>query len=332
MDILRTGVDYNFLRIFSAVMEERSIARASQRVGVSASAISHALAAMRTQFDDDLFVRTANGMQPTPRAMDMASHVQAALQAINRIVAPPEFEPQHSTLTIVVAANDLVTAIDLPNILAQTFRDAPQISVIIRPSTRRDLAEELDLGVVDFAVSDFVGTPDRFSKATLGADREMAVTGPGHPLAGTRLTAQDLASHPLAAFALEEHDSVAGAMSARGMERQVDWYNRTALEYALREVGGTPRFRLTVPHYMALPDLLRGSDMIAIVPGRLARFLHRTQGFVSFDLPYAVQPRELQIVWHRRNDKSAHHVWFRNLMIGLGAAGDRPGAGVGAGG
>jgi DNA-binding transcriptional LysR family regulator len=90
-------LDLNLLKVFDAVMEERSVLRASQRVALSQSAVSHSLARLREMLEDDLFVRTATGMQPTARALTMAPQVREALRSLEAAVEQPRFAPAAST-------------------------------------------------------------------------------------------------------------------------------------------------------------------------------------------------------------------------------------------
>ncbi|MGY3637896.1 LysR family transcriptional regulator [Bradyrhizobium sp. Lot33] len=93
MSVSFNTLDLNLLKVFDAVMEERSVLRASQKVGLSQSAVSHSLARLREILDDDLFVRTATGMQPTARALTMAPQVHEALRSLEAAVELPTFVP-----------------------------------------------------------------------------------------------------------------------------------------------------------------------------------------------------------------------------------------------
>src|ERR1700743_3424643 len=98
-------IDLNLLRVFHAVMEERSVLRAGQRMCLSQSAVSHALARLREVLDDELFIRTSAGMQPTARALAMAPLIREAWGSLEVAIGLPEFEPEHSTRRFTIAAN-----------------------------------------------------------------------------------------------------------------------------------------------------------------------------------------------------------------------------------
>jgi DNA-binding transcriptional LysR family regulator len=139
-------LELNLLKVFDAVMEERSVLRASQRVAISQSAVSHSLARLREMLEDDLFIRTASGMQPTSRALTMAPLVREALRSLEAAVELPKFEPANSTKQFTLAANDFTTMVLASPLLAILRREAPSIDLVIKPVTRIDLAEQIDFG------------------------------------------------------------------------------------------------------------------------------------------------------------------------------------------
>jgi DNA-binding transcriptional LysR family regulator len=115
------SLDLNLLRVFNAVMEERSVLRASQKVNLSQSAVSHSLARLRDLLDDELFIRTASGMQPTARAMSMGPIVHQSLQSLEAMIEAPSFDPRTSRKRFTVAASDSTTMILAPTFLRLLF-------------------------------------------------------------------------------------------------------------------------------------------------------------------------------------------------------------------
>ena len=99
-------LDLNLLKVFDAVMEERSVLRASHKVALSQSAVSHSLARLREMLDDQLFIRTTTGMQPTARALAMAGMVRNALKSLEAAIELPKFEPATSSRKFTIAANE----------------------------------------------------------------------------------------------------------------------------------------------------------------------------------------------------------------------------------
>jgi DNA-binding transcriptional LysR family regulator len=135
------SLDLNLLRVFDAVMEERSVLRASQKVFLSQSAVSHSLARLREMLDDELFIRTTAGMQPTARALAMAPLVRAALKSLEAAIELPKFDSKTSTRKFTIAANDFTTMVVAPRLLQILSAEAPLVDIAIKPVTRIDLAE-----------------------------------------------------------------------------------------------------------------------------------------------------------------------------------------------
>ena len=157
MTVSFSTLDLNLLRVFDAVMEERSVLRASQKVCLSQSAVSHSLARLREMLDDELFIRTTTGMQPTARAVAMAGMVRDALKSLEAAIELPRFEPATSTRKFTIAANDFTTMVLAPRLLHVLKTEAPHVDLAIKPVTRIDLAEQIDLGRIDAAIGTFQG-------------------------------------------------------------------------------------------------------------------------------------------------------------------------------
>lgn len=125
MSVSFKTLDLNLLKVFDAVIEERSVLRASQKVALSQSAVSHSLARLREMLEDDLFVRTATGMQATGRALAMAPLVRDALRALETAVELPKFNPASSSKQFTLAANDFTTMMLASPLLSILGREAP---------------------------------------------------------------------------------------------------------------------------------------------------------------------------------------------------------------
>jgi DNA-binding transcriptional LysR family regulator len=188
-------VDLNLLRVFDAVMEERSVLRASQKVCLSQSAVSHSLARLREMLNDELFIRTATGMQPTGRALAMAGMVRDALKTLEAAIELPKFDPATSTRTFTLAANDFTTMVAAPSLLHVLRTEAPHIDIVIKPVTRIDLAEQIDLGRIDAAIGTFSAAPSRFKSCLLFEYDDVLITHASHQLG--KVTTEILATLPI---------------------------------------------------------------------------------------------------------------------------------------
>ena len=309
-------IDLNLIKVFDAVHEDRNLLRAGKRLNLSQSAVSHALTRLREVVGDELFVRTAKGMVPTARALAMADELRDALRRIEVTLGVEPFDPGKSTRRFVVAANDHMTAVMVAELSRLMAVEAPGIDLVVRPSTRLDLAEQIDVGRIDLAVGIFAQVPSRLSARTLMAQGERIVMRKGHPASRRKLVLQDLARYPLVTVSVggQEEGAVGGFILERGLARQAEMFDRHALEEALSAIGMAPRYRATVPHSLAIPALLRGADMLSIMPSSLARELALGGELRMRELPYPCSPSTFRAVWHSRNDHDPAQVWLQNCV------------------
>jgi len=307
-------LDLNLLKVFDAVMEERSVLRASHKLALSQSAVSHSLARLREMLEDDLFVRTSSGMQPTARALTMAPQIREALRVLEAAVELPVFDPATSTKQFMLAANDFTTMVLASPLLKILGREAPSIDLRIKPVTRIDLAEQIDLGRIDVAIGVFSNPPSRFRSAFLFDYDDVLIIGAKRKLG--RLDKLTLAKLPLivVSFGGDQEGAVDGFISERGLARRSEMYDRAALERTLSESDGPARIAVSLPHFLALPALLEGSDFAAIVPRPLANHLERTFPISTHELPYVTTPLEVRLLWHARNESEPAHEWLHGVL------------------
>ncbi|TFZ05656.1 LysR family transcriptional regulator [Ramlibacter henchirensis] len=322
-------MDLNLLKVFDAVYEDRNLVLAGRRLNLSQSAVSHALTRLRELVGDDLFLRTGKGLAPTARATDMAPALRDSLRRIEATLGVEPFSPEQSARRFVLAANDHVTAVIVAPLSRELRRTAPRVDLVIRPSTRLDLAEQIDLGRIDLAIGIFSQVPPRLNARTLLTQGEVILMPRGHPAARRKLMLADLARYPLVTISVggQEEGAVDGFILERGLARQSEMFDRHALEAALADVGKVPRLRVTVPHSLAIPALLRESDMLSIVPASLATALTRSGELLLRQPPYPAGTAITRAVWHRRNDHDPAHVWLRDTIVEVAkAAGESAGA------
>jgi DNA-binding transcriptional LysR family regulator len=312
-------IDLNLLRVFDAVFEDQNLLRAGKRLHLSQSAISHAISRLRDALQDELFVRTAKGMEPTARAVAMAAPLREALRSIHDTLGVQPFDPGAASRTFVLAANDYVTSVLLTKLSSHMSALAPSVDIVVRPSTRLDLAEQIDVGRIDIAIGIFADVPTRIQSGPVWTQEDVLVMRKGHPLRRRKLNVEDLAAFPLVTVSLggQEEGAVSGYIVERGLARQSEMFDRQALEDALSTVGKRPRYRVTVPHSLAVPDLLLGSDMVSIVPAPLAAAFTARGDLHAKNLPYPVPSATLRAIWHRRHEHDPAHLWLREQLFEL---------------
>jgi DNA-binding transcriptional LysR family regulator len=309
-------MDLNLLKVFDAVYEDRNLVLAGRRLHLTQSAVSHALGRLRELVGDELFMRTGKGMVPTGRAMAMAANLRDTLRRIEATLGVEPFSPEQSKRQFVIAGNDHVTAVLVAPLSQELQKVAPGVNLVIRPSTRLDLAEQIDLGRIDLAIGIFSQVPSRLNSRTLMSQGEAILMCKGHPMARRKLTLRDLAKYPLLILSVggQEEGAVGGFILERGLARQSEMFDRHALEEALKETGETPRLRVTVPHSLVVPSLLHGTDMLSIVPASLGLALAKSSGLLRRPLPYTASTSTIRAVWHGRDEHDPGHMWLRDMV------------------
>ena len=316
-------IDLNLFRVFEAVMQHRSVSGAARELGVTASAVSHALSRLRQALDDELFVAGDAGMEPTRRALELAPSVTDGLERIASAVASKPFNPSRTPRTFRIAAADYSAVAILPHFVGRIARTAPQINLRVFPFSRLDVVRQLDEGRIDLLLGWFSELPDRLRRATILVEREAIVARVGHSLAQGVVTIERLLAFPHIVVELtgSEDQAVDGFLDDRGVTRRV-WIERLLIEMGNGDQSLVGRVAVTVPYFAAVPPMLRVTDMVATLPRRLALRAAQLGELVVLDLPYAPLDVTFEAVWHQRADRDAGLAWLIRELVGAMKAGE----------
>ncbi len=308
------SLDLNLLRVFDALMEERSVTRAAERLGVTPSAVSHALNRLRYLFSDELFLRGPSGMRPTPRAAEIAPSVRQGLLQLQLALVATEFDPTSTERQFTIICGNYVGAVLLPGVSALFRAEAPKAELRVRPAMSR-IIEDLDAGRADLALGGFRRFPERFESEILFSDQMVWTLSADHPVAKEQLTLNRLIEVPHLIVAPDEDDeAVDGVVSEHGLERRVIRDDAEALEHAFAQRGLKRRIGLTISNGLAAPMLIGGSDIAALLPARLAAAYERRYRLKSFPPPYPAQPFDISALWHKSLGAQPALVWLRGLF------------------
>lgn len=292
------GIDLNLLVAFDALMRERNVTRAATQVGVSQPAMSAALSRLRRLFGDQLFLRSAEGLLPTPRARDLAQPLSQALAQIEAaLVKKPEFAPAKATLTLSLGLSDYPAFVLLPSLLQALGKQAPGMSLSVRAFNDRDEAVDLlDAGEIDAAV----GVPPthadgRILTRPVLRDEFVTIVASDHPAArrGMNMKTYLTLPHVLVSPEGERHGLVDQALAQQGKRRVL---------------------ALTLPQMFAVPAVVARTNTTATVMKRVALNSPASRGLVLFPPPVALPEVVFDLIWHRRSDTSAAQRWFRALI------------------
>jgi DNA-binding transcriptional LysR family regulator len=313
------GFDLNLLRVFDAVMQERSVLGASRRVGLSQSAVSHALNRLRHALQDELFVRSGNRFLPTRRAVAISAEINDTLVRLRVLLDPPVFEPTESSRVFRIGANDFASSILLPPIVRRLNRMAPYISIRIYAAAALDIPQALDLDQIDFAICSFVEISTRFRSLLLCEEELVYVMRAGLLLGDERLTLERLAQIPHVAVSvgLDDRRIVDGFIVERGLRRRSHLSVFGLVDRLLAERGLSLSIGVTVPHVLAIPEIISDSDMIALLPRRMAEQMVETHGLRIYQPPFAIEPLAYQAVWQGRNTADPANAWMRSMFTSV---------------
>ena len=289
-------IDLNLLVIFDALMTERNVTRAARRVGLSQPAFSNALTRLRERLKDELFVRSPQGMRPTPRALELASEVHEALATIESALDPAEFDPKSARRTFTIDTADYVVTSCLSAVMAHLAREAPGIDLRLLPAGGR-IYERLDAREVDFGIGAYGEVPDRFGTVVIDEDKYVVLMRPDHPLARGRLDLKRYAGakHLLVTLRGDAHGFVDDALAEHGLSR---------------------RIALTVNQFSVAPAVVAESDLVVALPKRIAdRYAPLLKLEVRpLPLPAPFVFTAIQLIWHRRFATHPAHEWFRHTL------------------
>ncbi|MGC6373346.1 LysR family transcriptional regulator [Pseudomonas sp. K2I15] len=290
-------VDLNLFIVFDAIYTEANLTRAGQIVGITQPAVSNALARLRETFNDPLFVRTAQGMVPTPMAQNIIGPVRNALSLLRVSVQESRiFNPQQAAKTYRISMTDLTEAVILPPLFQRLRRLAPTVVIESFLSKRRETTKELAAGRLDFAVDAPLNTDPQVRHVKLMEDRYVCAMRKGHPMAGKdKLTLDDYLSLT--------HIHISSRRNGLGH-----------VDLALGKMGLQRKIALRSQHYLMASQVLQQTDMVMTVPERFAR-RHELHWF---NLPVNDVPRvETHLYWHESTDQDPANRWMREQMIEL---------------
>lgn len=309
-------LDLNLLRVFEALLEERSATRAGIRLGLTQSAVSHALARLRDLLNDELFVKGPDGMAPTARARAIGPRLRAALRQLHSALADDGFDPLTAEHRFTVAADPYIRAILLPRLIARVRRDAPGVELCVKPGFA-GATDAIDTGQLDLAIASFRRVPERFGTLEVLRERFVWAMRADHPAAAEPLTLDRLATLPLLVRTPADVDDNGSEFPemGRGLERRAVQDDDGALARALAGAGaetGQRRWvRLSVPDSYAALAIAGETDLAALVPHRLAAALAGRFGLTLFDPPYDSPTVPMSMVWHPGHGASPAAEWLR---------------------
>ncbi|EEA04600.1 transcriptional regulator, LysR family [Burkholderia sp. H160] len=288
--------DMNLLVALDALLDTRSVTRASERLHIGASATSSALGRLREHFGDDLLMQVGRRMELTPLARSLAQPVREILLSVqSTVVTRLEFDPAQARRNFLIRASDYLTTVLLINVVQRLQREAPGITLHIA-NMSDDVPERLDRGEVDFVIYPSASVNASHPSQALFEDSFSCVVWSGNELIGDTLS-------------LEQYLQLGHVAATFGDSRSVSFES-----VFINKLGLKRSIEVTTTNFNTLPQLVIGTMRIATVHTRLARIYARYLPLRLLPLPMDIPPLVEVMQWHAINNSDPAHAWMRSVL------------------
>ncbi|WP_223457496.1 MULTISPECIES: LysR family transcriptional regulator [unclassified Pseudomonas] len=286
--------DLNLLLAFDALLRERNVSRAAEHLGLTQSAMSHALRRLREFYEDPLFVRIGDAMKPTPFAEEMGDSVLEIVSAVqHKLLAQASFTPMSSTRVFSLCMTDMGELVFLPRLISELQKVAPHCRIRTSQLPTEHIANSLERGDTDLAIgSHYIQDPNLFQQElfTHSFCSIVSCTYPGNEVS-------------LEQFLGMKHVSV--VLSDRS----------TRYDQFIDELGHQRQIYLTTPHFITVPMILeKNPNLIATVPSELGKTFLRYNAVKVIKTPIKSPSLHLRQYWHPRHHHDPGNIWLRQLV------------------
>jgi len=305
-------LDLNLLRVFDVVMVERNVTRSAERLAMTQPAVSNALRRLREAIGEELFVPGSTGVTPTPQAVALWPAIRDALAGLRDLLDPQGFDPAHDERRFTLAMADATAAVILPRLLAAFEQTNSRVSLQVDPLTTRDPRALLERGGADAAIGFFPDVARAVAASLGGGETVLDALYEGDYVCAMRR------DHPLAAQVPLTLDAYCAAAHAR-----VSFAGRPHgfVDETLARLGRSRRVALVVNHYAAVVQVLRQTDLLAVLPRRFVDASDAADSLRATALPFEMPRVEIGLLWHRRHERDAAQRWLRETIVRI-APGD----------
>ncbi|MEH6597184.1 MAG: LysR family transcriptional regulator [Colwellia polaris] len=285
-------LDIKQLRVFQALIQERSASKAASQLGLTQQAVSEHLKKLRDVFDDRLFLRKTSGFVPTPFAENLAIGVDKLLLEFSALLAPTTFNPETIEGTFVIAATDYAQQVVLPELIAQLRKKSPKLKIIVRDFELDKVHELMESGKVNLAIAfpDYI--PDSYRILKLFEEHHVCVASPKASIANKTPSLAEIASYP----------SIIASPSRPNFKGSIDdWFKKFGLK---RNIV------VSAPCFSIVPMYLETTDSIAFLPSRAITSLD----LIELTLEESPDSFDVIAAWHPRYNEDALQKWVVSLL------------------
>jgi DNA-binding transcriptional LysR family regulator len=294
------NIDLQLLACLAALISECSVTRAADRMGMSQPGMSNALARLRRLTNDELLVRTARGMVPTPRALELAESVSVGMRAFEDVLADrSQFDAETARGTVTIATADFPGILLLPRLMERLCHDAPGITVEMRLPDPAHISEWLSEGECDIVVGHFPALSDGLRSSLLFQESLVCVASAHHPTIGSRVSAEE--------FAQATHVIFGSPFAPLSILESM-------LDDAFARIGIQRRLGVRVASVMMTPYVVARSPMLATLPRLFAHHFASYLPLKLLDSEFELPSIGVNMVWHERSHRLGMHAWLRGVI------------------
>lgn len=292
------NVDLNLLVILDALLAERNVSRAGERIGLSQSAMSAALARLREVFRDPLLVRVGRDLALTRNAEELIVPIRDTLNRIEQtLLQRPGFDPQIDARTFSISASDYAGLVLLTPLIRAISSEAPNVTIHLLPRSR-DAARLLQTSQADLVIEpiELFGATD-FPSCSLLSDRWVCAVDANHPhVRGETITQEQFLELPHLVYGI-------------GVDRQLN-----LADQHLAQIGIRRRIEVTVESFLLAPFLIQGTHLVSLVLERAAKRLIEATNIRTLESPFNVPSIHEAMYWHPRHTTDSGHQWLRERL------------------
>lgn len=289
--------DLNLIAVFDALLRERNATRASEQLGISQSAISHALRRLRTFFADPLFIKTGDGMQPTPRALELTQTVLGVMGTIRTdLLTQAGFDAAESNRRFSLCMTDMGELVFLPMLIERMRRIAPHCTLRTIQIPPKQVFSALESGDIDLAVGSLHSMPEGLFQQQLFTRSFVTIANRKNRNIGATLTVKQF-------FELEHVVVTLSGKTEESYDSVIDNY------------GPRRKIYLSTPHFLTVPLIIeRNPDLVSTVPRELGRTFESYKAVRMVETPIKLPNFAIKQHWHPRYHHDAANIWLRKLL------------------
>ena len=291
-------LDYQQLRVFDTLLEERSVTKTANRLQMTQPTVSAVLKKLRGQFNDPLFIRSRRGVVPTAKAESMATEIRQILDRMDALGAETEFDPDREPRRFSIAARDFGQRTIIAPLAQSISRRHPKIQLSIHTMSMSKAVDRMARATIDLAVMSLRFAPSNIQQQRILSDPYCCVVDANSKLAvKSSLTVEDLEAHEhisAAAFSIALGDPFSEFFEAAGIDRTV---------------------RYAADGFLLIPHLLQGTECIGVIPESLYRCM--LEPLRAFPMPVPFPTLNMGMLWNQRVENESGNRWLREQVVDI---------------